>query len=53
MEEEILDFFCYNEALFPAITCPSCGIGRLISVNEDELFQCEICDLEFIVTDVE
>jgi hypothetical protein len=51
MEEEILDFFCYDEALFPAIRCPSCDIGRLICLDGDEHHICDVCDLEFVVTE--
>jgi hypothetical protein len=52
-EETILDFFCYDEALYPGLTCPSCDIGRLFCLDDAELYQCDICDLKFTVTDVE
>ena len=52
-DDTLLDFFCYDEALESRLSCPSCNTGRLFNVDQAELFQCDICDLEFIVTDEE
>ena len=52
-DDTILDFFCYDQALYPGLTCPSCDIGHLICLDGDEHHICDVCDTEFAVTDGE
>jgi uncharacterized protein (DUF983 family) len=51
MEEEILDFYCHDEALECRLSCPSCDIGRLFCSSDSELYACDTCDTEFTVSD--
>jgi hypothetical protein len=53
IEDDLYEWFMYEEFFNDAIICPHCDIGRLIRLDQSDLHQCDTCDIQYIVTDNE